>query len=98
MGCPHFWAASGKKMFVGTSNFSRIGVFKMGSPVEPHTLDGLTHSARLTSFENPPQKTVCMGATVISFRSRRAAPRPAEASASAAAWEVAAAAGGKEKR
>jgi hypothetical protein len=32
-----------------------------GSPTEPHTLDCLTHSARLTSFENPLPKTICMG-------------------------------------
>jgi len=37
------------------------------SPTEPHTLDCTTHFARLTNFENPPRKTVCMGATMVSF-------------------------------
>jgi hypothetical protein len=93
---PSFGPLPAKKCLRAEQLFQNRCV-QMASSTEPHTLDCLTHSARLTSLENPRQKTVCMGATVVSFRSRRAAPRPAEASASAAAWVVTAAAGGNEK-
>src|SRR5437879_3392243 len=92
-----FWAAPRQEIFDWPSNFSRIGVFKRVAQ-QNHTRWTAPPTVRLTSFENPPQKRVCMGATLLSFRSRRTAPRPGEASAWAAAWVVTTGAGGKGKR
>jgi hypothetical protein len=55
-----FWAASRKKSLRDEQLFQNRRV-QTGNPTEPHTRDCLTHSARLTSFENPPQKNSLYG-------------------------------------
>src|SRR6266480_5158119 len=86
-----------QEMFVGPSNFSRIGVFKR-LVQQNHT----RWTASPTPQGSQVSKTHLRKQSVWGYRDLfsqwRAAPRPAEASAWAAAWVVTATAGGKEKR